>query len=303
MKTATGNEVRKCYSKLGTPVSSLDMACKTVGFNVMQEPVSRLSNGAKIDGKMGLFRSDNGECLEIHSSKFALVQPCDSLKVLERAREIVGGKWSTVQVNKGGRMIAGFVEVENTIVAPKRGDTIALSLAYFDHFDGKGLARFSLSACNLTCTNGMTGLADVLSFNSRHIGDISGRLSAVEGKLQFNFALAVENMRGIVAKLDDTPMTQAEVRGFAAKLYPVADESEVSGRTENMREEIVTGFSRGTGNQGRTRWDAFNALTEQLDWSSTFRTTEFSRDENRFESLLTGKAANTRNRALELLLN
>jgi hypothetical protein len=153
---------------LGKPVSSYETACSTVGFNVLQEPVSRASNAKEIKGKMGLFRSDNGDCLEIHSDKFSLVQPNESLRVLERAREIVGGQWSTVQVNKGGRMIAGFVEVENTIVAPKRGDTISLALAYFDHFDGKGLARFSLSACNLTCTNGMTGLKDVLSFNSRH---------------------------------------------------------------------------------------------------------------------------------------
>jgi hypothetical protein len=70
-----------------------------------------------------------------------------------------------------------------------------------------------------------------------------------------------------------------------------------------MREAIVTGFSRGTGNRGQTRWDAFNSVTEWVDWESTFRTTEFSREENRFESLLTGKGANTRNRALELLLN
>jgi fido (protein-threonine AMPylation protein) len=54
---------------------------------------------------------------------------------------------------------------------------------------------------------------------------------------------------------------------------------------------------------GRTRWDAFNAVTEHLDWAGTFRETEFSREENRFESLVTGSAARVRERAMELLLN
>lgn len=303
MKTITGNTVRKCYSKLGAPVVSYADAIAKVGFSIIQEPVARASNCAPIKNKTGLFRSDTGECLEIHSDKFALIQPNDSLLVLERAREIVGGQWSSVQVNKGGRMIAGFVEVENEIIAPNRGDTVALSLAYFDHFDGSGLARLTLSACNLTCTNGMTSLKNVISFNSKHVGDIKGRLHDIEAKMQFNFALAVEDMRQQVTALDAKPMARSEVEAFARALFPVADENEVSSRTENMREEIVTGFSRGTGNQGRTRWDAFNAVTETLDWNSTFRTTEFSREENRFESLLSGKGAATRQRALELLLN
>jgi|HubBroStandDraft_3_1064219.scaffolds.fasta_scaffold69263_2 hypothetical protein len=302
MKTATGSTVRKCYSRIGTNVDSYESAVNAVGFSVFQEPIARVSNGREVNGKMGLFRSDNGNCLEIHSDKFSLVQPSESLRVLERARELVNGSWASVQVNKGGRMIAGFVEVENSIVAPNRGDTVALSLAYFDHFDGNGLARLTLSACNLTCTNGMTSLKNVLSFSSKHIGDIGGRLLDIETKLNFNFLMAVEEMKSTVVKLDAKPMAQTEVTNFARQLFPAQDENDVPSRTENMRNEIVAGFSHGTGNQGRTRWDTFNAVTEYLDWSSTFRETEHSAEENRFESLLSGRGANTRQRALELLL-
>ncbi len=303
MKTITGQTVRKCYSRIGTPVANYAEAVARVGFNVLAEPVARHSTGLSIPNSTGLFRSDNGVCLGIHSDRFSFVQPSESLRVLEKAREIVGGQWVSVQANKGGRMVTGFVDVETNIKAPKRGDTVSLSLAYFDHFDGGGRACFKLSACNLTCDNGMTGQKDVMSFNEKHIGDISGRMLAVEAKLQFNFALAVENMREQIVKLDSTPMDRAEVEGFARVLFPAKDENEVSTKTENMRDAIVTGFSRGTGNQGRTRWDAFNSVTEFLDWGSSFRETDFSREENRFESLLTGNGAKTRERALELLLN
>lgn len=301
MKTVTGNIVRKCYSRLGQIVSSYAEACAHVGFSIVQESVSRTSNAKEIPNTRGLFRSDNGDCLGIHTEAFSLVQPSESLKLLERARELVKGVWASVQVNKGGRMIAGFIEVEDKIIVPKRGDTIALSLSYFDHFDGKGKARFGLSACNLTCNNGMTSLKDILSFNTKHVGDIKGRMLTIEAKLQFNWVLAVNEMRDRVTKLDATPMSQSEVEGFARALFPTADESDLPTRTLNMREAIATGFVRGTGNQGRTRWDAFNAVTEFVDWQATYRETDFSREENRFESVMTGNGASLRERALELL--
>ncbi len=109
-------------------------------------------------------------------------------------------------------------------------------------------------------------------------------------------------MQSVVTKLDDTPMSRGEVVAFAEQLFPVRGE-ELSARTENMRGDIVAGFSRGTGNQGQTRWDALNAVTEFVDWQSTFRETEFSREENRFESVMHGNGAGLRARALELLLN
>jgi hypothetical protein len=106
----------------------------------------------------------------------------------------------------------------------------------------------------------------------------------------------------LIVTLDNRPMSQQEMTGFVERLYP-ANGEELSTRTENVRSAIVTGFSRGTGNRGQTRWDAFNAVTEYLDWQSTFKETAFPREENRLDSLLNGNAAKVRNRALELLLS
>ena len=305
MKTITGNTVRKPYSKLGKAVENYGQAVEAVGFSINALPIPSPTNpGQNIRNKTGLFRSDNGECLEIHSEKFAFVQPSDSLMVLEKAREIVGAKWESIQVNKGGRMVCGFVAVENEFIVPKRGDVISFGLGHKDFFDGKGLEEFFLYSNNLSCTNGMVSSKAVMSFKNKHIGDIGDRVKAIEGRLQYQFVLAVNEMKEKITTLDSKPMDLRQVEGFAERLFPselVGDE--LPTRTENMRKAIVTGFSRGTGNQGRTAWDAFNSVTEFLDWGSTFRETEFSRDENRFESLLMGKAMGTRERALELLLN
>ena len=44
------------------------------------------------------------------------------------------------------------------------------------------------------------------------------------------------------------------------RLVPVMEDE--SSKRINKREKLVNLFSAGKGNEGKTRWDAFNALTE-----------------------------------------
>jgi hypothetical protein len=302
--TATGNLIRRsALSNYGTPVRSLSEAVNAIGFSITQEPITRAATGTVIPGELGLFRSDNGGCLGIHSPNFSFLQPADSLATLERARQIVGGEWCSASTVKGGRMLAAFIQIDTAITAPRRGDKIGLSVAYFDRFDGAGRARLQLLANVLACDNGMTRQDSLVSFAEKHTGSLKDRFAALEIRLSVNLQEQVEEMRGIVGKLDNWDMTPAEVDGFARALFPAQDEQDVSARVQASRDEVISGFVRGAGNVGRTRWDAFNAVTEFLDHRSTFRETEFSRAENRFESIISGTVARTRSRALELLLN
>ncbi len=314
LRTITGNLVRKSMAYAGKVVRSHAEACAAIGFTVLSEPaqcsdrIAALSGSALIPNTQNLYHSGTGFCLGQHSPDFSFIQPCDSLETLERARQLVGGQWASVYANKGGAQIAGFIEIDAKITAPKRGDKVGLSIAYFDYYNGRGFARMGLFADVLACNNGMTHSESLVSFSAKHNSGIEARFEALKFKLFVNLQHQVEEMQGIVTKLDTAAISRSEVEAFAATLFPATDESNVSGKLTNIREAIVTGFSRGTGNVGQTRWDAFNAVTEYLDWSATYRGTsnggvEFSAEENRFESLTSGRNAQVRSRALELLLN
>ena len=309
MKTVTGNEVRRPLSAIGSKVNSLEMAVKAIGFRVISEParcsprIAALSGSEEIANTKNLYRSDNGFCLGQHTPQFSFFQPEESMEILESARQLINGQWLSAHAYKGGKALSGFIGIDADIVAPSRGDRIGLSVGGFDRLDGNGLYRFQLFANVLACNNGMTGRESLWSFTKKHTGNIAEVVEAMRFNLGVKIQEEVEAMRGTVNQLDLTPMTRDEVVTFATRLFPAKDENDVSTKTENMRESIVTGFSRGTGNVGRTRWDAFNAVTEYLDWNSTNRETDFSREENRFESLTSGNGAKTRTRALELLLN
>lgn len=304
MKTITGNQVRFPLASFGKKVASYSDACNAVGFSIERMQMKHPVTSALLPGEFGLFRNDTNGCLGIHSQNFGVLQPNDTLKTLERARSIVGGEWSSVAVTKGGRQLAAFINIEAKITAPKRGDKVGLSVAFFDRWDGGGKAKLQLLLNVLACDNGMTKGESLVNFSEKHCeGTLGERFAAIEFNLNMRLLEQIEEMQGVVTTLDNTPMTRTEVVSFARALFPATDEAEVPTRTQNVRTAIETGFVRGAGNVGQTRWDAFNAVTEQLDWQGTFRETEFSREENRFDSIVSGAAARTRNRALELLLN
>lgn len=304
MKTITGNVVRFPLASFGTKVNSYAAACNAVGFSIQKLQMKHPVTNVLLPGEFGLFRNDTNGCLGIHSANFGVIQPSESLKTLERARAIVGGEWSSVAVTKGGRQLAAFINIETRITAPKRGDKVGLSVGFFDRWDGGGKAKLQLLLNVLACDNGMTKSESLINFSEKHCeGTLGERFKAIEFNLHMRLQEQIEEMQGIVTQLDNTPMARSEVISFARALFPTADEKDVPTRVANVRDSIVTGFARGAGNVGQTRWDAFNAVTEHLDWNGTFRETEFPKEENRFDSIISGSAARIRDRALELLLN
>jgi len=294
---------RRSYANLGKQVNSIEQACAAIPFSIETGSVSRSTNGVEIPNTKALFRSDNGNCLGIHSEQFEFSQPCETLEKFEILRDFVGAKWCSATAYKGGRQIMSGAVLDLEIEAPKRGDKIAFEIVMRDYFDGTGHFTVSLNVLTLACLNGMMTTENLAGAKIKHVGvSYHAKNDVWLKQFQANLALEIGKTKEIVFSLDNTLMTREEVVSFAEKLFPSRGE-EVSTRTENMREAIVTGFSRGTGNVGQTRWDAFNSVTEFVDWQSTFRETEFSRDENRMESVFGGNGARLRERALNLLLN
>jgi hypothetical protein len=301
MKTITGNEVRKPLSMFGRAVNCVADAVKAIGFSIISEPAARLSTGKEIPNTQNLYRSDNGYCLGQHTPQFTFIQPNEFMETLEKARQLVGGVWRSAGAFKGGKAVAGFFDIEAKITAPSRGDKVGLSVGGFDRFDGNGLNRLQLFVNTLACDNGMVSQRSLFAFSEKHNGSLVERFAAMEFNLAIRLQTEVEQMESLIHHLDSVQMDGGEMEAFAIRLFPATDENDVSTRIQTTRESVIEGFANGLGNVGRTRWDAMNAVTEYLDWQSSFRETEYSREENRFESLTTGNASKVRARALELL--
>lgn len=291
---------RKSYCSIGTPVASLEEACAAIPYLIETEPAARLTTGKAIPNTRALYRSDTGYCLGIHSERFDFVQPCQSLETLEEARKLVRGEWKACCALKGGKKLTASLSLQSLNFAVKVGDTVEVSLVFVDSFDGSGLTACYIVATRLACTNGLMRDTATFQWRNKHVGNLKDRFAIMRGSLQANVLLQVEELKNTCLELQASPFTLEEARGFSEKLFPQVGDK-LSPQAEKAREAVLSGFVRGTGNEGKTRWDMLNSVTEWLDWQATYRETEYSRAENRFESLVLGNGAKLRNRAVELL--
>ena len=123
--------------------------------------------------------------------------------------------------------------------------------------------------------------------------DKASEAKRVLGLTQDYFA----DMRQQLAGLNQEPLTQEDAQAFTRLLLPAKDENEVPTRTRNMRDHILDLYCRGAGNQGETRWDALNAVTDYADHHQTMR----GDNSTRLESAMLGSGAQLKQKAFDLL--
>jgi phage/plasmid-like protein (TIGR03299 family) len=112
-----------------------------------------------------------------------------------------------------------------------------------------------------------------------------------------------------MAILANTKMTSGQAAKFSKKFFldfktPEKVKKEEKSqrsktRLKNKVDELVSLFEEGMGNEGKTRYDMFNAVTEYLDHHSVKKNTNNGR---RFLSNLSGMQANKKRRAVKELM-
>lgn len=109
-----------------------------------------------------------------------------------------------------------------------------------------------------------------------------------------------------VTELARTKMTKLQAVRFALKFFndfrPIKGKKRTDRsrtRNHNKVEQLITLFEEGVGNEGKTRYDMFNAVTEYLDHRSVGKKADTGR---RFISNLNGLQAVKKRRAVQELL-
>lgn len=152
------------------------------------------------------------------------------------------------------------------------GDALSNRIMAMLSNDGTAINAYFPISKRIVCNNQLHYIqseANRSQYGIRHTKNWKGRLE----EAKFSFTLAIENLKAfqtVANKLDSKKMTVNQARGFATQLFPDPvrekgqEKKEPSSKLINRREAIVDLFANGAGNQGRSRWDALNAVTEFL---------------------------------------
>jgi hypothetical protein len=126
-----------------------------------------------------------------------------------------------------------------------------------------------------------------------------------------------DDLQTVMDSLAEQEVTSTYATGFIEALIPAEKDpatGKIATRTANTRDTLSDLFANGMGNNGRTKWDLFNAVTEYVDHHQVGRITgsrlEKSNDslaiierDARFERSILGAGAVLKQKAMDLLLN
>jgi len=179
---------------------------------------------------------------------------------------------------------------------------------WVNRHDGSGCFELHRTNVRVVCAN--TWNAAIGKGRNRVFG-VRHTVNVEQGAAQaINLLLKVEEQeqeeRRKLATMAATRISHGDAHKVFADLIgynPAATDDDNSAKSRTAYNDLSSLFLRtGTQIDGRTRWDAFNAVTEYVDHARTIRVSGGrNRQEARFESVLLGSGDDLKARAFDLL--
>ena len=283
-------------------------------WTVEQVPVYHEAQGEMIEvpDQYCVRRTDNYKALSIMTKRYQVIQNHETFSF---ADEIIGsGKavWDTAGSISGGRVVFMQVELEGRLFLKSNPDDQTVKKVLFvNSHDGSKALMGMITPVRVVCQNTLNAALGSKSnqFKVYHRKNFQSRKDEAAKVLGLASAF-YDDLQIVMDTLAEQQVTHSYVEGFVNALMP-ATKDEVSTRTENRRNQITNLFQNGKGNNGETKWDLFNAVTEYVDHHSVGRVTETRLDrsdaladiesEARFERAILGSGASLKQKALALL--
>jgi len=227
-------------------------------WTVSQRPLFFADNEGKPsrwEEKVAVVRDDNGKCLGAVSPQYEFVQNEDLLKLIN---PLVSEGLLTVQnmgyLNSGAKVFAqAKVNEEFQVLGENYNSYITLLNGHV----GNASVAIGPSAYRVICGNTFTMAYSDLGEKFRHQPGVNEKVLSSTAVLDY--------VNGAMAKYAEYTETLASSRCTSTQ-FKEAVEKIYQKDTSNMRDSFVAQlnnlFYNGKGNEGRTMYDSFNAITE-----------------------------------------
>jgi len=209
----------------------------------------------KWDEKVAVVRDDNGKCLGSVSPTYETVQNSDLLKLIN---PMVEEGLLTVEnmgyLQHGAKVFAqARVNQEFQVL----GEDYRSYITLLNGHVGNASVAIGPSATRVICGNTFAMAYSDLSEKYRHQAGVNERVLESTAVLDYVNG-AMSKYAEYVDKLATTRCTSAQFREAVGKIY----QKDVNKMRDSFVAQLNTLFYNGQGNEGKTFYDAFNAVTE-----------------------------------------
>lgn len=229
----------------------------SLDWNVVACPVAvQLPDGTsrKVPNRKVLVRDDNFAQIGVVGGRYEIVQN----SVITRLVEPLVSE-GLLEVTNQGYLGAGsrvFIQAQMTEEYKIAGETHRAMLTFLNSHDGTTPLAAGVTDTRVICQNTFAMAMEDMSTRLQHKLGVNEQALKITETLDF----VNERMRRYseaAETLVSTPATVGQVDRIILAAY-----GKKEGDTVRNRDQIVDRFFNGAGNDGRTLWDAFNAITE-----------------------------------------
>jgi phage/plasmid-like protein (TIGR03299 family) len=241
-------------------------------------------------------REDNGACLGISKGRYEIIQNVEAFDFFDKLVGRGEAAYETAGALRGGRQIWLMAKINGTVLL--NGDEHNQHALLVSSHDGSYSLMvqyvFERVVCANTLNIALRGAKNQLKIrHSKNWAAKEAQAATALGVGQNYFKTVQEE----IALLGDALLSKDEMTAFTEALIPASDPKEVSTRTKNIRDEVNALFQRGAGNNGATRWDALNAVTDYVDHRQSTR----GQNSTRLETSILGAGAALKQKAYDML--
>jgi len=213
------------------------------------------------------------DVLSVVGKRYKVVQNEELFQFADNVLDNNAAKWESAGSIKNGKVVFGSLDIPKEIVLDPQGanDKTKLYLIVWTSHDGSVAVQAAITPVRVVCQNtlnlAMKGAKQ--SFKIRHTQTAEGRIVQAREALGLTFAYADEFQKQ-AQELFTQSITDLEFSKLIKTIYPKPD-SDLRGAVARWENKVVLiddlyHNSPTNANIKGTKWGAFNALTERLDY-------------------------------------
>jgi phage/plasmid-like protein (TIGR03299 family) len=222
------------------------------------------------------------DVLSVVGKRYKVVQNEELFQFADNVLDNNAAKWESAGSIKNGKVVFGSLDIPKEIVLDPQGanDKTKLYLIVWTSHDGSVAVQAAITPVRVVCQNtlnlAMKGAKQ--SFKIRHTQTAEGRIVQAREALGLTFAYADEFQKQ-AQELFTQSITDLEFSKLIKTIYPKPD-SDLRGAVARWENKVVLiddlyHNSPTNANIKGTKWGAFNALTERIDY---YRSTKGNTD-------------------------
>jgi len=233
-------------------------------FPVEMQPVFD-SVGNEIPRSQHVIRTDTGDSLGVHGSKYQIIKHDD---VVNSVMDAIKSKHNQLGTDynakffviENGRKLRGEIRFPNErIVDPEVNDHIEFRVQFYNSYDGSWAFQQSTDALRLWCLNGCTTPDSIAKTWAKHTTKVN-----VEGSGQkiLNGLDIFKNNKQLFDGYRSTPVTTEDAESFfKSTLCKTQTKGSALKFNDRQLQALLGNFDNESAQLGRNQWALYNAMT------------------------------------------